>query len=515
MKIRPEVTRPFLIGVAAAVLSMALGLTVLAGWYGGNKLLIQVSPAFVPMQYNTALGFFLCGLGLAASLLRRERVGAAAGAVVALIGLATLLEYLFKVDLHLDQAFMEHYITVETSHPGRMAPNTALSFFLSGSALVASIAVSTVQMAERLEGILGALVLGLGTVAFAGYLTALETAYGWGNLTRMAVHTALGFGILGVGLMGLAWNRPTRSGKGTIPDWFAAAVAIGVATGTVALWQALHFGGPSETLGEQARHIAHHAVLVFGLVLAGFTALSVYFAQKSWERAQAAEQANAELRQFAHIASHDLQEPLRTVTTYLQLLEHRHAGKLDGDAREFIDYAVGASKRMSRLINDLLGFSRIQARTKSFELFPADRALRQAIDNLTVAIGESQANISSEGPLPIIYGDRTQVVSLFQNLIGNAIKFRDPKRRPEIQIRFEAAHREARFFVADNGIGIEPPYHDKVFEIFQRLHTQTKYDGTGIGLAVCKRIVERHGGVIELNSVLGEGTTVSFVLPTI
>lgn len=221
--------------------------------------------------------------------------------------------------------------------------------------------------------------------------------------------------------------------------------------------------------------------------------------------------SNAELEQFAYVASHDLQEPLRMISSYVQLLGSRYSGKLDKDADDFIHYASDGAARMQKLINDLLSYSRVGTRGKAFEAVSLELALSQALDNLKVTVKDSGAVITHD-PLPSVHGDVGQLTQVFQNLIDNAIKFRG-KASPQIHISVQMKGRECTCSVRDNGIGIDPEYGDRVFVLFQRLHTRREYPGTGIGLAICKRIVERHGGRIWLESKLGEGSTFCFSLP--
>ncbi|QFZ78240.1 HAMP domain-containing protein [Streptomyces fagopyri] len=223
--------------------------------------------------------------------------------------------------------------------------------------------------------------------------------------------------------------------------------------------------------------------------------------------------SNAELEQFAYVASHDLQEPLRKVASFCQLLEKRYGDRLDDRAKQYIDFAVDGAKRMQTLINDLLTFSRVGRVGEKLVPVALDDVLDRALGNLSVALDETGARVVREGSLPTVTGDATTLTMLWQNLIGNAVKFRDPGRRPEIVVRCEAAEGEWRLGVRDNGIGIESEFREKVFVIFQRLHGRDEYDGTGIGLAVCRKIVEHHGGIITLEGAAGEGTDVSFTLP--
>jgi PAS domain S-box-containing protein len=226
--------------------------------------------------------------------------------------------------------------------------------------------------------------------------------------------------------------------------------------------------------------------------------------------------SNRELEQFAYVASHDLQEPLRMVSSFTQLLAQRYEDKLDQDAREFIGYAVDGANRMQRLIQDLLLYSRIATRGRPPEPIDAHDALGEAVSNLQVAIQETLALVTND-ELPTVQGDHTQIVQLFQNLVGNAIKFHKPGEAPRVHV---TAARNAKqpgcwiFRIADNGIGIDPRHFERLFVIFQRLHGKREYPGTGIGLALCKRIVERHGGKIWLESEAGVGTTFFFTLPS-
>jgi len=233
--------------------------------------------------------------------------------------------------------------------------------------------------------------------------------------------------------------------------------------------------------------------------------------QRLRDRAAELTRSNAELESFAYVASHDLQEPLRMVSSYVELLARRYQGQLDDDADEFIAYAVDGANRMRNLINDLLLYSRAGTRGKDLEVVDGEAVLSASLANLRLAIEESGATISHD-PLPTILADARQLGQVFQNLISNAIKFRSDK-PPEIHISAERTGDNWCFAVRDNGIGLAPEFFDRIFVIFQRLHTKEEYPGTGIGLAVSKRIVERHGGQIWLESQPGEGTTFYFTLP--
>lgn len=223
------------------------------------------------------------------------------------------------------------------------------------------------------------------------------------------------------------------------------------------------------------------------------------------------QQSNKDLEQFAYVASHDLQEPLRMVTMYTQFLEKAYGDKLDQDGRDYIQFAVNGAKRMQMLINDLLGYSRISSRAKKLKVVDTSTILQKSLDNLQQMIAENDAVITYD-KLPAIKCEETHILRLFQNLISNAIKFRKDTAAPKVHISCKKENGEFLFSVTDNGIGIAPEYFDRIFVIFQRIEVQTKYPGTGIGLSICKRIVEWHGGKIWLESKENDGTTFYFTL---
>lgn len=851
--------------VAASTLTV-LGLVVLVGWYTRAIVLIQIHPAFAPMQYNTALSFLLSGAGLLMLMSGWSRLGMACGGVVAVIGLLTLVEYILGINLGIDQLLMEHYVTVQTSHPGRMAPNTALCFFLAGTALL--MLSRSVQFKVRLlvVGLLGSAIIALGAVAFFGYFNAVETAYGWGQLTRMAVHTSVGFVVLGTGVFAYAWREEDKKLVG-IPLWLPIPVGATVATIAVVLWQALvaqerlqiqrtieaeaenmsltildlalsriraldrmgkrwdqrggtpqneweadataymthglgyhtigwadtaatvrwvvPLQGNEATLGlnltfEERRHealeiarnqdrivvspvvdlvegrkgflvyvplfpedsfdgfilgtfrfdkllasilekrvaLGYQVVILYndeeifsqydpnrpreaewwqeveatfygntwririrpgsdlldqmqtslprnalavGIGIAFLVALVVRMAQASQFRAKEIEQinrkleikiaehrqaqetlrrtyhalnsslsgiiltdldgtitfanpaflamfeyenvqavlgkkttglfatqtvdtladltrllnqsdsetlefpaqrrdgsifpvevtasviynltgtvtgrmasflditerkkteealqrqaaelkrSNQELERFAYVASHDLQEPLRKVKSFTELLARHFQGQLDERVNTYIAYVIDGAERMHLLINDLLAYSRVERRELSHEAVDLSAIVQQVWDDLELKIRENEATITYDA-LPTIKGHKPFLQQLFQNLISNAIKFRS-EAPPHIHIAAKHQANEWVFSVEDNGIGIEPQFYERIFVIFQRLHLRSEYAGTGIGLAVCKKIVERHGGKIWVTSEPGQGTTFSFTLP--
>jgi PAS domain S-box-containing protein len=251
-----------------------------------------------------------------------------------------------------------------------------------------------------------------------------------------------------------------------------------------------------------------------------YEGLSLYFRDASARRRMQEElevnvrelaRSNQELEHFAYVASHDLQEPLRMVVSYMELFEQKYKGHIDEKADRYIGYAVDGARRMQQLINDLLAYSRLRREEKDLAIVESGAALDAAIQSLESAIAESGAVIT-RGELPRVKGDPLQLGQLFQNLVGNAIKFRGEV-QPRIRVTAEPDGAFVRFAVEDNGIGIAPEFNDKIFVIFQRLHSRAQYGGTGIGLAIARKIVERHGGRIWVESTPGHGATFHFTLP--
>ena len=225
----------------------------------------------------------------------------------------------------------------------------------------------------------------------------------------------------------------------------------------------------------------------------------------------ALQHSNEELEQFAHVTSHDLREPLRMITSFLQLLERRYSDQLDDDAHEFIEFAVDGAKRLDHMINDLLEYSQVKSIVREYVLVDTEKVLDHTLLNLKVRIDENNAIITHD-PLPKIIGDKEMLIQLFQNLINNSIKYRSDK-SPKIHISAIEEGNVYRFSIKDNGIGISPDYLERIFTIFQRLHTHKEYEGTGIGLSIAQKIVHQLGGQIWAESEIGNGSTFYFTIP--
>ncbi|MCL5960742.1 MAG: ATP-binding protein [Chloroflexi bacterium] len=521
----------------AGVGASLIGLLVLVGWTLDIEILKTFHYSVVVMFPNAAIAFVLAGVSL--WLLQSERtnewkrgIGRVCALLVILIGLLTLIEYLLGWNLGIDQLiFRQSLLTVETAFPGRVPPNAALNFVLIGVALLL-LDVQTprgyrpAQFVILVEGMIGLL-------ALVGYTYGRPALYGIGSYTAIALQGSVAFLLL---CLGVLLARPDKG--------FVAALTSGGAGGVTIrrllpfiliaplLLDQLALAGQRAALYDPGFEAAVHTVLImvaFAAVVSVTTgSLERIDARRSGaeaelrrlneelelrvkERTAELERSNADLQQFAYVASHDLQEPLRMVASYVQLLARRYQGKLDSDADEFIAYAVDGATRMQVLINDLLAYSRVGTRGRPPAATEASAALQEAMSNLQFAIEESGAEITHDA-LPAVQADRPQLVQLFQNLIGNSIKFHGEE-TPRIHVSAEPKGSDWVFSVRDNGVGIAPEYFQRIFLLFQRLHGRAEYRGTGIGLAICKRIVERHGGRIWVESEVGRGSIFYFSLP--
>jgi light-regulated signal transduction histidine kinase (bacteriophytochrome) len=252
-----------------------------------------------------------------------------------------------------------------------------------------------------------------------------------------------------------------------------------------------------------------------------FTAVALRLRRRQYEirdyvaeqqhRAAQLQRANEDLRQFAYVASHDLQEPLRMVTIYMQLVVQRYQSQLDAEAQEFIGYAVEGAQRMQALILDLLAYSRVETQREEESETDSEAVLEQVLRDLQLAVAESGAVVTHD-PLPLVTAVPGQLRQVLENLLSNAVKFRGPE-PPRIHLSAQRQETEWVFSVRDNGIGLDPGQATRIFQMFQRLHTRKEYPGTGMGLAICKKIVERHGGRIWVASEPGQGATFFFTLP--
>ena len=444
--------------ISIAGLCTMMGLIVLIGWYTNTIEFIQVLPTFVPMQYNTALGFLLAGVGLLASFKDKETLGKIIFSIVGTIGFLTLLEYLVGIDLGIDELFMKHYITVETSHPGRMAPNTALCFLLTSIAMLLSRKKDYNK--ERISGIIGFLVFGLGLMSFIGYLINMKVTYAWGELTGMAVHTAMGFMIMGAGITTFRiYKELLRSTRNKLNNdfWLLAyslSVAmiiffidlnlpLGMATGTlyvlivlfawfikqqyvthvlaifatllVILGYFYSIGGAQQWMVISSRSFSIMVIWVVAhllyLIKKKENALMMVN-KKHYQNLIQLKNKNKELAQFTYIASHDLQEPLRTVMNFTDLFEQQYKEQLDEQAKTYLSFISQASNRMSNLIKGLLDYSRIGHSKKKTNV-DINEVLNELKQDLHSTIEETGTRLDI-GVLPQVKGFKVELRLLFQ-----------------------------------------------------------------------------------------------------
>lgn len=516
--------------MTASTVAATVGVAVLIGW-SLNLPGLGLIPSFLSMKANTAVCLVLLGVALwlfrddAERPLRTWPYVLAVGCTVCAVsvGAVTLVEYAGGWDLGVDQLVFHEPPGAGNPWPGRMSPLTASALVLLGAALTL---LHAGPGSSRLPWLrfrhqtwvgqmlaAGAIVIGLlGSLAHLFGATAIFQVQ---NTTQFAVHTSLTFIVLGAGVLCL---RPGEAAMGILTSPHAggvmarrllpAAIAIPALLGSLLLAgeRAQWFdSGTGEAVVALLTMITLMAIIWWAAIPLNRTGHALE------ERTGELARSNTDLEHFAYLASHDLQEPLRMVSGYTQLLAKRYKGKLDSDADEFIAFAVDGANRMRALIDDLLSYSRVGSRGKDLRPVAARDAADNALRNLQSQVERSGARIVID-ELPTISADQVQLELLFQNLMGNAMKFHGAE-PPRVHLTAGLVGDAWTFTVRDNGIGIDPAHNEKLFKMFQRLHSREEYPGTGMGLAICRRIVERHGGRIWVESAPGKGSAFKFTVP--
>jgi signal transduction histidine kinase len=505
----------------ASITAMLAGYHVLLGWAFDIDVLKRPWSSFSSMKANTAVCSILAGVALylwqtQRPILRKHRliVIRVCASITAAIALLTLSQFLFGVNLGIDQLlFGQAALSDDISDmPGRMAPMSAIAFAMIGIALLL-IESRRDRLCETLALVSGAISM----LAIAGYIYQARTFIGQMPLYSAVVAFLTSGGILCAradrGLM----TKVTSNSFGGIMArrLLPATLLIPIVLGWLqheGRKAGFYTSEPGLALLTVANVVVFLSVVWWGVnSLHRMDTKRREAEQELQETAAKLARSNADLEQFAYVASHDLKEPLRAISGSIQILQERFKEELEPDADEVIKHTVDGATRMQTLIDDLLAYSRLTTREAPFEETDCELVLEEVLANLKQLTADTKAVVTHD-PLPVVRADRTQILQVFQNLISNGIKYRS-ERTPKIHVGVEDKRSEWLFSIRDNGIGIAPQYADRIFRIFQRLHTRREYSGTGIGLAVCKKIVERHGGRIWVESEPEEGSTFYFTLP--
>lgn len=507
---------------------IALGSLVMVGWALDIERLVSLLDDSTPMKFNTALAVALTGLGLWAADNKRDAAAAVIGGFVMTIGLLSLWEVVSGMPTGFGELIIED--TLSPRDQGRLSPQVSLALLLLGATL-ASWRDPIDRRRELLQVGASVTVSSLGFIGLIGYVTSVPHAYTWLGFTAISLPASLALFIAGGALLADAWVS-RRVSADQIPSWAAPTIGVSLAMVTVALGIAVR--------GLDRGNGLAYLVVVVGLAVSWMSSRMMRYARdlhlsKEHERAarKASEElagllrsregelvqisdelrrSNADLEQFAHVASHDLQEPLRSAGGLAALLQEQEVSRLTDRGRGLLEDLTAALQRMQVLTRDLLALAAASRPDHSkVEVSIAELTIATEED-LRRALDETGGKILSS-ELPVVVGDEVALLQVMENLVANALKFRESDVQPVIQISCRAAGGYWRIAVADNGIGIPAHLREQVFEPFRRLHTRDVYPGSGIGLALCRKIIEWHGGRIWAEGNYEGGSTFVFTLP--
>ena len=540
--------QPAIIGSVAGSVGVLLGLLVIFGWLSNSSALVQILPTFAPMQFNTAFCLLASGISLVMLSQERAMVSFWIACVVLLIASATMSQYIFNTDIGLDNLIIDHYITTNTSHPGRMAPTTALCFILFGlTAIFESLRTDNEEFCQTfyLSEFLSPFIVTLATMSLFSYMFKNDIAIAWANLTGMALHTTLGFIFLGVGLTCVIWNQ---YGTGDIRRsyWlcaltFYACIALdvsqplGVAAGVVyvpAIFCSYWFRGAYSPFTLAAIATALTVIgyfmsavgeveivyVIFNRILAVIaiwvTAFTIYSRKKSEQQLlssqQALEASVREVEQFAYVASHDLRSPLRAISNLTQWLEEDLNDVLKDDTRENMDLLRGRVKRLDKLLDDILQFTKVGKFERKLSRVNIDLLLSNIQD---FAHLRNDFVLDVKGAMPEVLAPEDTLDLVFSNLIDNAVSHHD-KDTGTISVSFHETDEDYTFRVVDDGPGIVEEYRERVFDMFKKLEGRDETEGSGLGLSTVRKIVNLWGGRVWIDANENDrGICVSFVWP--
>ncbi len=507
-----------------SILIFIIGFIIIIGWIFNIGVIKSFLPFFKPVSPISAIFFILIGISLI--LLQNKRINKfnitiarLLSVIIIVISSLIIVEYIFNINMGVNRALINY--PLENINIAIMAFNSALNFLLTSFALfMLDKQVNKDKYPAQYIMLVVAIII---LFAISGFIYGASEFYKLHFYTSISFYTTLLFVLVVIAVL---FARPNKGLMRILTSEKLGSAFARRILPLIIIFPLLF--GFLAFLGQKiGLYDTSYAIALMMILTTVFLAFMVWNSMKSINRADAkrrtAEEnlknmveelkhSNYELQQFAYITSHDLQEPLRTIASFTQLLEHRYKERLDSEADEYIDFIVSAAVRMKDMIQGLLDYSRIDTQKGEIVQVDTEEILKVVLSNLNASIKENKAEITHE-PLPTVSADERQLIQLFQNLISNAIKFRKKDKCPSIHITAEKKGNKYVFSVQDNGIGMEIQYSDHIFELFKRLHAIDEYEGTGIGLAVVKRIIDRHGGSIWFESEPGVGSTFYFTIP--